>query len=251
MTTAQSFYLSDLEISTTATLASLSGADTTAFTGIDAYAELSVDASVMQSLFQFHTDASDVSNIVADDLKYKVVYTSSDHPLSSDFLANAQVVSGAIDVNANNNEVVYDYPRYLAQKLFNTFLGVDLFANETEIRTDLDTTARAALDAKLLEFVALGEVNSSGAVNPVKAIMDQIIKNQAERLSTLHIASGSETTLDGSTAWFYSPILSGDSIMFKLNVAAASGQAAIVDASISIPTRVYQIKLNVTGNNVW
>ena len=81
--------------------------------------------------------------------------------------------------------------------------------------------------------------------------MDQIIKNQAERLSTLHIASGSETTLDGSTAWFYSPILSGDSIMFKLNVAAASGQAAIVDASISIPTRVYQIKLNVTGNNVW
>ena len=136
MTANQSFYLSDLELSVTSTIAGLGCFPTTPFDGIDAYADLDVSASVLQSLFQFHTDASDVDDILANDLFFKVVHSTTDYPLSSDFLSNTQVYSDQIDVNASVNTVVYDYPRYLSKCLFNTFLGVDLFSNEEEIRNN-------------------------------------------------------------------------------------------------------------------
>lgn len=252
MATTQSFYLNDLELSINSTLATLGCVPTDPFTGIDAYAELDVSASVMQTLFQFHTDASDVDDIVADDLYFKVVYTDGQsYPLSTEFLANTDVITNMINANAAMNTVPYDYVRYLAQCLFNTYLGVDLFANESELRTDLDTTARAALDAKLGELAALGELNSTETSNPGFKIMDQVKCNTPQRLSTIHLASGDENVNDGADVWYYMPILSGDSVYFKLNVSAASGQAAEVDESITISTRVYQIKMNVVGANVW
>ena len=252
MATTQSFYLNDLELSINSTLATLGCVPTDPFTGIDAYAELDVSASVMQTLFQFHTDASDVDDIVADDLYFKVVHTDGQsYPLSTEFLANTDVITNMINANAAMNTVPYDYVRYLAQCLFNTYLGVDLFANESELRTDLDTTARAALDAKLGELAALGELNSTETSNPGFKIMDQVKCNTPQRLSTIHLASGDENVNDGADVWYYMPILSGDSVYFKLNVSAASGQAAEVDESITISSRVYQIKMNVVGANVW
>ena len=252
MSTAQSFYLSDLEISTTATLATLSGSTSTSFTG-DATAELDVSASVLQTLFQFHSDAIDVTDAVADDLTYKVVNTEGQsYPLSSDFLANTEVTSGMVDSNAATNTVTYDYVRYLAYRLFNTYLGVDLFANETELRDDLDTTARAALDAKLGDFADLGAQDASASINPCKVILDQIIANQPTRLSDLHIASGSASTDDGAAVWNYVPILAGDSLYFKLVVSADAGQAAVVDVStVTTPDRTYLIKINAVGANAW
>ncbi len=252
MSTAQSFYLSDLEIATTATLATLSGAASTSFSG-DATAELDVSASVLQALFQFHSDAIDVTNAVADDLKYKVVYTTSDTPLSADFLENTEVITNMMDSNAVTNTVPYDYVRYLADCLFNTYLGVDLFANETELRDDLNTSARSALNTKLLSFVALGEQDASASINPCKVILDQIILNDPSRLSTLHLVSGSsETTDDGAAAWYYAPILENDSLYFKLVVSAAANQAAVVDASLNTDDRTYLIKINAVGStNAW
>lgn len=251
MSTAQSFYLSDLEIATTATLGTLSGAASTSFTG-DATAELDVSASVLQTLFQFHSDAIDVDNVVADDLTYKVVYTTSSYPLSADFLANTEVTTNMINSNAATNTVPFDYVRYLAECLFNTYLGADLFANESELRTDLDTTARAALNTKLLEFVALGTQDASASINPCKVILDQIIANQPTRLSELHLSSGSASTADGAAVFNYAPILEGDSLYFKLVVSAASGQAAVVDVStVTTPDRTYLIKINAVGANAW
>ncbi len=252
MSTSQDFYLSDLEISTTATLATLSGAASTSFSG-DATAELDVSASVLQALFQFHTDAIDVDNVVADDLKYKVVYDSSDTPLSADFLENTVVITGMIDGNATTNTVPFDYARYLAQCLFNTYLGVDLFENEEELRDDLNTSARAALNTKLLSFDTLGERTASDSSNPCKAILDQIINNKPDRLSTLHLVSGSsESTNEGADAWYYAPIIAGDALYFKLIVSADAGQAAIVDVStVTTPDRTYLIKINAVGANAW
>ena len=252
MSTAQSFYLSDLEISTTATLATLSGAASSSFSG-DAIAELDVSASVLQSLFQFHSDAIDVTDAVATDLTYKVVYTSSSYPLSADFLVNTVVSDGdIIDTNAATNTVPYDYVRYLAKKLFNTYLGVDLFANEEELRTDLDSTARVALDAKLASFCALGTIDASASINPSKVILDQIIQNQATRLSTLHVASGDANTDDGAAVFNYMPILEGDSLFFKLIVSADADQPSVVDSStVSCPDRTYLIKINAVGANAW
>jgi len=255
MTTGESFYLSDLELSVTSTLAGLGCVATSPFTGIDAYAELDVSASVMQNLFQFHTDASDIDNVVADDLYFKVVYDSVDssdpYPLSSDFLVNTEVITNMVDTNAASNTVPYDYVRYLAHCLFNTYLGVDLFANEEELRTDLDTNARIALDTRLTTLADLGGRKSTEDNNPGYLIMDQIKCNAHQRLYQIHLASGDENVNDGADVWYYMPIYAGDSIYFKLNVSAASGQADVVDGSISISTRVYQIKLNMVGTNIW
>ena len=251
-TSSQSFYLSDLEISITSTIADLGCIDTTPFTGIDAYAVLDVSASVLQSLFQFHSDASDVSDIVTDDLFFRIIHESTETPLSENFLTNTNVYTNAIDENANNNTVIYDYPRYLAKKLFNTFLGVDLFANELEIREGLNTSARTALNTKLVTLASLGELDASSNNNPGFILMEQIKYSVPERLSTIHFSESSETAADGAGAWFYTPILAGDSVYFKLNVIADPDQSAVVDSTIgTIPTRVYQIKMNAVGANIW
>ena len=252
-TVTQNFYLSDLEISTTAVKGLLpDGADTTPIS-CDATAEVNVDIAVMQALFQFHTDASDVTNDNAEDLKYKVVYSTSADPLTSDFLVNTIVTVSPIDSNASSNAVAYDYPRYLAQNLFNTFLGVDLFSNETEIRTGLISSAKSALNTKLVTLNDAGEKTTNDSTsNPSNYVLKQIFKNDADRLSTLHLASGGETVSDGSTAWYYMPFVAGDVVAFKLIVQAASEQMGIINSTDSINDRTYLIKLNVTGtSNAW
>jgi hypothetical protein len=249
---AQSFYLNDLELSVTSTLASLGCVATDPFTGIDAYAELDVSASVIQSLFRFHTDASDIDNVEADDLYFKVYYpTSEEYPLSTNFLTNTEVITNMIDTNAATNTVPYDYVRHLAKCLFNTYLGVDLFENETELREDLDTTARAAMDTKLQTLHSLGGRTSSQDNNPGFKLMDQIKCNVHERLYDIQLASGDPTVNQGLDVWYYMPIYTGDAIYFKLNVSAATNQADVVDASVTVSNRVYQIKMNLVGDNIW
>lgn len=248
----QEFYLNDLELSITSTLATLGCVATDPFTGIDAYAELDVSASVIQSLFRFHTDASDIDNVEDDDLYFKVYYpTTEDYPLSTNFLNNTEVTVNMIDTNAATNTVPYDYTRYLAQCLFNTYLGVDLFDNEEELRTDLDTSARAALNTKLETLHALGGRTSSQDNNPGFKIMDQIKCNVHERLYDIQLASGDPTVNQGTDVWYYMPIYTGDSMYFKLNVSAATGQGDVVDGNITVSNRVYQIKMNLVGDNIW
>lgn len=268
------FRVQALNVSVDATEALMAFEDDADITA-DVTASFDLDVSVAQNLFRFQSDAIDVDNIVDTDLKYKVEYTTTQDanghpvPLSADWLVNTQCSAGDAIYTAGtsaaaNKMVPHEYVRYLATKLFNTHLGVDLFSNETEVREALDLDARTALDAKLGELAALESGSyvdasnvelTSGFKHPSYVILSKIIQNAPERLTDLSgnylisgSADGSELTDASEYPIFKMPILVGDTIQFKMTINAHADQGKLVDpngAGVSIPARTYKIVMNV------
>ena len=129
----QDFYLEQLSVSIDASTATFTDGVTVSFDG-SASAQVDVSYNVLRNLFQFSTDASDIDNTVATDILYRVSYTTETDPLGIDIDTNTELYSEAIQSNATDNNITYDYVRYLAKQLTNTYLGVDLFNNESELR---------------------------------------------------------------------------------------------------------------------
>jgi len=243
-TTAQTFYLSDLEITADASLALMAGVTTAAFTG-DATAELDVPLDVLRVLFQYHTDASDVDNVVSTDTLYKVVHTTTSVPISENFIINTIVTSGKQDGNAVAQDLARDYVRYLANELFNTVMGVDLFDNEVELRTNLNARSRESLNAKLLELADEGVLDANSSLaNPSKKLLKQIINNDADRFSDSSISFINVSGL-AEEQWYKMPLIAGDVICFLLHVNSAVDQKLIVNSAVDDPAQyTYLIKMH-------
>jgi len=105
----------------------------------DATAVLLVNVDHMKSVFQFQTDSADFLDANASDLRYYVnaanwptlnpanammSHAASASPIASGFAANKMMIA-------------HDYTRYLAQELFGTYHGVDLFNNEVALLQNL------------------------------------------------------------------------------------------------------------------
>ena len=248
---AQTFYLSDLDITADASLALMAGTQAAAFGG-DAIAELDVPLAVLRALFQYHTDASDVDDVVSTDTLYKVVHSTTSVPISSNFIINTIVTANNQDSNDVAQDLARDYVRYLAYKLFNTVQGVDLFDNEEELRTNLNARSRESLNARLLELADKGDLDADTTVdNPSMKLLKQIIKNDPDRFSRIAngqsaypwtIASGNEAD---ENAWYEMPLIAGDVICFLLHVNADSNQKSIVNDAVANPAQwTYLIKMH-------
>jgi len=230
----QNFYLSQLDVSIDASSATFDGIDTVSF---DASAGATVDVSysVLSTLFQFSTDASDIDNVVATDILYKVDYTTQAEPLGIDINTNTELYESPIQSNATDNHLTFDFVRYLALKLTNTHLGVDLFSNEAELRTNLNSTFKTKFDTVLVGLANNGVVDADSN-SPSEAILKQIISNQSSRLNDL-------TALNVGGLWYQTPINAGDKLYFILTVSPATGQENLTSVS-AIPDRTYLIRIN-------
>ena len=231
----QDFYLSQLDVSVDASSATLSGVNTSAFTG-DATAAVDISLNTVMSMFQFKTDSTDVNDTNNVDILYKTVYTTSANPLNIDLDINTGMIANAIDTGASNNHVTYDFVRYLAFKLFNTHLGVDLFSNEEPLRTTLNADFKSAFDTVLVDLAAVGDADNTGLISliPSKSILDQVIHSVPERLNDI-------TPLAVGSNWYKAPLEAGDKLYFRLTVSAAANQHNLTSVS-AIPDRVYLIK---------
>jgi hypothetical protein len=269
------FSVQALNVSVDAAKALLAGVTDTSF-DCDVVADLNLPLADAQDLFRFQSDAIDVTNVEADDIKYKVNYTSSNtldasgiptEVVSADWLANT-LCSGTdfadqvyIDGTAGAafKGVAFEYTRYLAHNLFNTHLGVDLFSNEEEVRAALDRSARAALDTKMTDLAGLeggAYITPSQMTgdfsHPSHVILSKIILDAPDRLATLAdyaIAGGDESGADPSDPMptFKMPLAVGDKIQFKLTIQAESTQSDIVDSNAAISNRTYRIVMNVVA----
>ena len=231
---AESFYLAQLDVSVDASSAAFAGAVTNAFSG-DCAAEVDVSYSVLRNLFQFSTDASDIDNLVATDILYKVDYTTQAEPLGIDLDTNTLMYDLPIQSGATDNHVTYDFVRYLALKLTNTYLGVDLFSNETELRENLNSTFKTNFDAVLVGLAADGETTSADS-SPSKSILSQIISNNPSRLNDI-------TVYNVAGTWHQTPINAGDMLYFILTISAAADQESLTSVS-AIANRRYLIRVN-------
>jgi photosystem II stability/assembly factor-like uncharacterized protein len=270
----QNFYLTE-EFDVSAnniTAAVFDAEDTTDVSGnYPNKAEIRVEKSVIQNMFQYWTDAIDMSNAVVSDIFYRVNYTDSAVPLSPDFVVGAIMTASDPNMNPDSNLTNYlpqDYLRYLAKKLFNTTRGVDLFANETEVLQSVNTRCRVGLNQILLtyldasangiirdedDFIILDpydpvEVAGSQKVtgNPSKKIMKQILQNDPARFVDI----SSNYAVAGETYWYKMPIEVGDNLYFPVTIKAPTDQQKLTqpDSTTLIEDRTYLIRCVVVAN---
>lgn len=252
---AQVFYLSELDIDVDASLAEMAGYEPASFVG-DATAEFDLPVEFLRELFQYHTDASDVDDMVPTDTLYKLNYAPTSTQITSNFILNTIVTENRQDSNAVAQDLARDYVRYIAKKLFNTVMGVDLFDNETELRANLHTSCRTALHTKLCGIAGYGPLDSDGkgpgtegevSPNPSYKLLQEIIHFVPERLNDPTISFVPvDGQIDSETEWFKMPLIAGDVICFLLNVDADPAQVSIINSpdGVSVPRWTYLIKMN-------
>lgn len=267
---ALDFYVQSLNVEITSSEALLAGAATGAFTS-DVNAAMDIDLAVVKDLFRFHTDGIEILDASSSDITYRVNYTPvdlqsnpTDPVLASAWLSDVDVLDGdAItdeQTGVANQKVTFEYVRYLAKKLFNTHLGVDLFSNEEQLRNDLHTNAKAAMNTHLtaLTDISNNEQNPENQnyisaeqattgdfsvhPHPSYAILRQIISDAPSRLEDIsaNLVSGTESTYSE----FKMPFLAGDKIYFQLKVKAANGQELATGVA-TIPDRTYRVRMTV------
>lgn len=246
------FYLGQLNITTTSDLATLHnpGDCEMPFTG-DATVDITtVSASTMRDLFTIGTDSIDITDIVSEDILYSVNWTdNSNNPLDIDIDLSANVISGNIASGPSNQNMTYDYVRYIAVQLFNTVNGVDLFNNESALRSSLKNKFNITLNNMLLELASLGSQTADDTTNnPVLSSMKQMIHHAPDRFrdmqNTLYYGQGSDLT--GNEISVYKlPFIAGDRLYFSAIVDAADDQHTIVNRQITIPRRTYLLKLTL------
>ncbi len=246
---AQDFYLSAFDANLQMDVCgNLSGGLTSAFDASSvAVYQISLDAAKLA--FRFQTDASDITNVAADDVKY-YVYKNNFPDISSAIAGSTVVDASAIasGYDANKMLLKHDYVRYLALRLFNTHHGVDLFNNETELLADICANAvdvsnhiqtiLNAVDVSGAGTGLSGGANNyyftgadSSANNLSKLILNHIISADPSRLSSV---AGSELQS--------MPFIADDTLNFKVTVKAHADQHNLTGVA-AIPDRSYRIKL--------
>lgn len=243
---SESFYLSQLDVAVTSSSATLSGSSSVSFDG-SANVSVSIPLATFKSLFQYHTDSADVTDASNVDVLFRTVYSTSASPLGLDIDTSALVGTGAIDTSAISsvNHVTHDYVRYLAQMLFNTHLGVDLFNNEEALRSSLNASFKTQLNTVLLDLNDDGVTDQEGT-SPSRTIFNQLIANQPSRFNDI-VAYQSEVVNDKQ--WYYMPGIVGDKFYFLLRVSSASDQQKLTapSSTTQIGDRTYLICANIVA----
>ena len=220
-----------------------------------AVAIYNVKLTDMLAVFKYQTDSFDVSNAAATDIKYYVdstAWPANLNPVHAS-MNSGEMLATSGSIVAAKNLVKHDFVRYLADHLFNTPHGVDLFSNEDDLLVDLVTKGSAA--ATDIE-TALGDVNHANAdggtdadtlkystnaqntnTNICRELMLQIINGDASRFGSIA----------NSTAKQSVPIIPGDSLNFVLSITAADNQEDLTGVG-AFDVRKYKIQLNVVDS---
>ena len=232
---------------------------------VSANAEYYVSVADMRKAFYFQTDSRDVNDLSGEDVKYYVKWPAHVvlNPCHAYVSSNAIAVTNANGVIADNRQLVkHDFIRHVADDLFNTHLGVDLFNNEQELKDDLaskghsqawasiltDISAVNVVNNTLLGPDASGEYYTSDALdssaNLCRELLGQLLKTAPSRMYDV-----SAIAVDGNIALekFFIPFEDGDSISFKLTLSAAPNQHELVSKATAVPDRTYKIRMNVVN----
>jgi len=239
---------------------------------ISAVAVFTVSPYDMGQVFQFRTDSLDMDNIEGSDIRYYVDMGQWPNGLVIN-PANAAldynpptVSSGAIALTSYEGTpfeyekmmVKHDYVRYLALRLFGSYDATDIFNNEEELISNLESIGdgsepghvwydiSAALhrvstdgtyDANYLTWDPLTEqLSMTNAIttpdNLCREMFLQIAAVTPERLQNIQQTSNRQPLL----------FQSGDSINFSVTFYPAENQHLLTGVN-PIPSRPYQIKL--------
>ena len=226
---------------------------------VSATAVFQVSVDSMKQLFRYQTDSNDVTNLDATDIKYFVDSSAWPQLNPANAMLDAPESSNPIassGIESNKQLVAHDFVRYLALKLFNTHLGVDLFNNEVEllnnIRSICDDSAAGHTMYDINDKVQKVSITGSHAdiqgapgakymtnanqtsENICRVIMQQMTNSAIERFAQLEDADANNRRA--------LPFQADDSISFKVTITPADGQEELTGVS-EFGGRSYEIRL--------
>jgi uncharacterized protein YjbI with pentapeptide repeats len=243
-----------LDLSTLATL----DASSINVEATDATAVFYARLSDINNVFMYQSDASDVTNVNVDDIKYYVFHRKWPTELQlnpTHAMLNKSESVGMLGLGegyaADKSLVKHDFIRYIALRLFNTIHGVDLFHNETELLENsvfMGETVRNNIDTIM---AGISTTSSSGAMS-YDASGNKYLTNDASGNTNLcreilrHMAAVAPSRFYGNVPNHAGlkniPFIENDTLQYKLVIQAAPTQNLLTSVSV-IPTRSYTIKI--------
>jgi uncharacterized protein YjbI with pentapeptide repeats len=223
----------------------------------DATAVFYVRLSDMNNVFMYQSDASDITNVTADDIKYYVFHRKWPSELKLnpshamlDKTESAGMLGHGEGFSSDKSLIKHDFIRYISLRLFNTIHGVDLFHNESELlenTTFLGETVRNNID-NILSGVSTTSASQNMTYD---ASGNKYLTNDASGNTNLcrelmrHIAAVAPSRFYGNVPNHAGlknvPFLENDTLQYKLVVQAAATQNLLTGVS-EIPSRSYTIK---------
>lgn len=228
-----------------------------------ACAVFDLNRTLVRDIFKFQTDASDVNpDSAGDDIKYAIDFaiwpnTNVAHAslFSDDISPISQATTGITSGQPNQlatgqigggftrdrSMVKHDFVRYLAQKLFNTYLGTDLFNNEQELKDELVRLGGVVLAGIVSDLTTAHNMTNAdtGADNIGREIMKQIGHADPDRFRT-DVSHGIVETANFQSI----PFANGDNLIFNVVINPAAGQEALTEAP-AFGGRTYRIVLHI------
>ena len=254
-----------------------------AFVNWNAVAQCDVELETIRSMFVFQTDHFDVDDVAATDVRFYI--DSANIPIASAIgLPTAVVGNGKVSsLNAagaalSNADLVVgkDYIRHLANRLFNTPFGVDLFINEENLVTsvndalndvwtscaqdlqDNSINGNSSTNAYLLgdathKYQLSGDIGTDNAFNFGCELFKMLVSRAPSRftdLTSLEVGSAQATRVDPAARNLYKlPLNVGDQILIRVGLkphpAQSSFQSEAKDQEIQDNLRVYIMVLNL------
>ena len=249
-----------------------------AFETWDAVAQCNVPLETIRSMFVFQTDHFDVDDICEDAARFYIdsanIPNAAAIGLPTAIVGNGKVSSlNAAGTALSPSDLVIgkDYIRHLANRLFNTPFGVDLFINEEALVTsvnnalnkiwvscaeDLQDISNTGQNENLQgvgNYKYLSTTDCCCTCNFGSELFEMLVSRAPSRftdLSTLQVGAVQAARVDPDARNLYKlPLKVGDQILIRVGLKPDplqdSFQGSTKDLEIRADLRVYIIVLNL------
>jgi len=254
-----------------------------AFQNWNAVAQCDVPLEEMRGMFVFQTDHFDVDDVAATDVRFYIdsnnIPSAADIGFPTAIVGNGKVSSVGVSGSAlSNSDLIIgkDYIRHLANKLFNTPFGVDIFINESALVASVndalnkvwvscaqdlqnnsitgDSSANAYLQGTTSHKYQLSGVRTTdNSFNFGCELFKMLVSRTPSRftdLTTLEVDSVQASRVDPAARNLYKlPLQVGDQILIRVGLKPhpdqTSFQNSTKDLEIQDDLRVYIMVLNL------
>ena len=216
-------------------------------------------ATVFQNTFYFKTD-SDIATNATDDVKY-YVDTSQWSTMTTDLNASTNGTVSVADGGFVAGESISEsFLRHLADKLFGTHLGVDLFNNETTVKADIISSC-GTLATNIGNTISsvgisgsdtgslLGSVGSyylddnvTAVKNITRELVNQLLNNAGSK-SRFNANNLSSYAVSGQTGVYKVPLIAGDSVSYAVTITPHANQDTNVPTGTASTSRKFLVKI--------
>lgn len=246
----------------------------------DAIARCDVSVNDIRNMFAFQSDYIDVNDVINNDLRF---YVDSTKIPTLDLSRNIVYAGSVIDVDQLGSPLIgdamllqKDYVRHLAEKLFNTAYGVDLFVNESALVNSVTSALASAWESCKVD---LQNVSITGTHGELKGDTDhryllddavdasgnsrfnicrELFKMMVSRASSrfvnlptdLSVSASDALIIDNNAKNLYRlPFIVGDQLVMKVVLQPCEHQSSFkdgdADVAIRADKRAYLLHLNL------